>query len=76
MKPDNLGLIFYKGIRPLYFTAYREIKEDQTTYLEVDLATGGQITIYPYWSKKQERIIEAREAIYRYPRRNNGEEIS
>jgi len=74
IKPQDYGLIFYHGIRPLYFTDYRVVKESQTEHIEATLAGGGTITVHPYWSKKLQRMVEAREAIYREPKLLTGEE--
>lgn len=68
MKPEDYGLIFYHGVRPLYFTSYEIIKEGYTEHIEATLAGGGTITVHPYFSKKLNRIVEAKEAIYREPK--------
>jgi len=67
VKPQDYGLIFHRGIRPLYFISYVVVKEEQTEHIEATLATGGTITVHPYFSKKKGRIIEAIEAVYRQP---------
>ena len=67
VKPSDYGLIFHRGIRPLYFTSYKTVKEMQTEHIEATLAGGGIITVHPYWSKKLQRMVEAREAVYREP---------
>lgn len=67
MKPQDYGLIFYHGIRPLYFTSYEVVKEGQTEHIEATLATGGTIAVHPYYSKRQGRMIKAIEAVYRQP---------
>lgn len=73
MKPQDYGLIFYHGIRPLYFTSYKIVKESQGEHIEATLAIGGIITVHPYWSKKLQRMVEAKEAIYREPKPLTGE---
>ena len=73
MRPKDYGLIFYQGLRPLYFTSFRIVKEEQTEHIEAELAIGGTIMVNPYFSKRLNRIVEAKEAIYRYPKLLTGE---
>ena len=73
INPQDYGLIFYHGIRPLYFVNYKVVKEQQTEHIEATLAGGGIITIHPYWSKKLQRMVETREAIYRQPKLLTGD---
>lgn len=76
IKPQDYGLIFYHGVRPLYFTSYEVVKESQTEHIEATLAGGGIITIHPYFSTRLNRIIEAKEAIYRHPKEGiNGQDM-
>jgi len=67
-RPQDYGLIFYHGIRPLYFTSYKIVKEGQDEHIEASLAIGGTITVHPYWSKTLNRMVEAKEAILRLPK--------
>lgn len=73
MRPEDCGLIFYQGVRPLYFTDYVVVKEGQSEHIEATLAIGGTITVHPYFSKKLNRIVEAKEAIYRKPKQGREE---
>ena len=76
MNPQDYGLIFHRGVRPLYFTSYKIVKEGQTEHIEATLAIGGIIAVHRYYSKRQGRMVEAKEAIYRYPRENkNGQDM-
>jgi len=73
-RPQDYGLIFYHGIRPLYFTSYKIVKEGQDEHIEATLAIGGTITVHPYWSKTLNRMVEAKEAIYREPKQERKNE--
>jgi len=69
MKPQDLGLIFIKGIRPVYFTHYVVEEEGLgDEHLLVTLLDGSTVTVSGYYSKREERMIKAKEAILREPR--------
>ena len=70
VRSQDYGLIFHRGIRPMYFTECRVIKEKHGEYIEATLAIGGMITVHPYWSKRSNRMVAAIEAIYRQPNVN------
>ena len=70
IKPQDYGLIFFRGVRPMYFTECRTVKEGQSEHIEATLAIGGTITVHPYYSKRKGRMILAKEAIYRQPNVN------
>lgn len=71
MKPSDYGLIFHRGLRPLYFTSYEIIEEPGgTKYIIAQLASGGQIEVHRYFSKRKNKMIEAEKAIYRQPNVN------
>jgi len=74
MKPQDCGLVFIKGIRPVYFTHY-VIEEEGLgdEHLLVTLLDGSTTTINGYYSKRAERMIKAREAIYREPKGGGNE---
>lgn len=73
MKPQQYGLIHYDH-ELRYFTSYKIVKEKQGEHIEATLVGGKIITVYPYWSKKRGRMVEARKAIYRLPSILTGEE--
>lgn len=69
MKPQDLGLVFIKGIRPVYFTHYVVEEEGLgDEHLLVTLLDGSTVTISGYYSKRADRMIKAKEAILREPR--------
>ena len=71
MRPEGLGIIFHKGVQPLFFTSYSVVREKgkfaEEDYLLVELATGGTIEVHSYYSKRLERVVKAAEAIYKEP---------
>ena len=74
-KPSDYGLIFHRGLRPLYFTSYEIVEEPGgTKYIIAQLASGGQIEVHRYFSKRKGRMIEAEKAIYRQPKQERKDE--
>ena len=70
MKPEDLGIVFYKGLIPLWFTSYtieKDIGKRSEEYLVVTLAGGETIEIRSYYSQSKEQVIPARTAIYKEP---------
>jgi len=63
----NYGLIFYNN-ELRYFTDYEVVKEKHSEHIKATLVSGRIVRVHPYYSKKLDRVVEARECIYRQPK--------